>query len=144
MSGCHITQLLSSQPTICQNGALTHIQRGFLYIAVNSCGTKLAVMSALALARILLANGALRSNIRVLVCRVITGKYTERWNKFCKLYLSKHSIDVLLLPSQYQVYIVLGLISINLNLEDPNRMCEGGRTDQTINLAWSSLESYEV
>ena len=38
--------------------ALTHIQRGFLYIAVNSCGTKLAVMSALALARILLVNGA--------------------------------------------------------------------------------------
>ena len=39
--------------------ALTHIQRGFLYIAaVNSCGTKLAVMSALAPARILLANGA--------------------------------------------------------------------------------------
>ena len=51
--------------------ALTHIQRGFLYTAANSCGTKLAVMSTLAgaTARILLANGALQSTVqhRVLV-----------------------------------------------------------------------------
>ena len=51
--------------------ALTHIQRGFLYTAANSCGTKLAVMSTLAgaTARILLANGALQSPVqhRVLV-----------------------------------------------------------------------------
>ena len=112
--------------------ALTHIQRGFLYIAVNSCGTKLAVMSALALARILLVNGApLLPNIEF---QCVSSQENIQRDTLSNSASFTYILIICWSTSQEILSLALGLISINLNLEDPTWICAKDWSNN--NLVW--------